>query len=539
MGNRAILYLRLSKEDLDKINVGDDSNSIKNQRLLLMDYAIEHDFEVVGVYSDDDESGLYDTRPDFERLIEDGKIGKFDVVIAKSQSRFTRNMEHLEKYLHHDFLLLGIRFIGVVDHTDTAIKGNKKARQINGLVNEWYCEDLSNNIRSVFKIKMKEGQFIASSTPYGYLKDPKNHNHLIIDPYASAVVKHIFELYLQGYGKGRIGNVLSNEGILRPSEYKRLVLGQNYYNPNEKATSIWSYQTVHQILNNEVYIGNMVQNKCCKISYKSKVKKALPKDEWITVSNTHEPIILYEIYDKVQKMQGRRTREVITTGKQDMFSFVLYCGDCHKSMERYHSGYKEKRFTGYTCKTYKRHGVRHCSMHKINAPDLERAVLESIKKETREILKPKDIQELRKFRVLNDTNLSQETSLTKVTNEIVSLEKHKKQLYEDYLEGILDKNDYINYKNDFAERITKLEHQKDQIKKEIDKKDVFEEQYDEWVEAFKDYINISELTRDIINELIEKIEVFEGGRIKIHYKFQNPFYAEDKGFSEEKMVSHS
>ena len=151
-GNRAVLYLRLSKEDIDKVNKGDDSASIKNQRLLLTDYALAHQFKVLHVYSDDDESGLYDNRPDFEKMMTDAKLGEFDIIIAKTQSRFSRNMEHIEKYLHHDLPNLGIRFIGVVDGVDTDNEENKKSRQINGLVNEWYCEDLSKNIRSSLKV---------------------------------------------------------------------------------------------------------------------------------------------------------------------------------------------------------------------------------------------------------------------------------------------------------------------------------------------------------------------------------------------------
>lgn len=249
--NRVALYLRLSKEDQDKLQKGDDSASIQNQRLLLTDYALERDYEIVEVYSDDDESGLFDTRPDFERMLRDAKLGKFNIILAKSQSRFSRNMEHIEKYLHHDFVNLGIRFIGVVDGADTANYGNKKSRQINGLVNEWYCEDLSNNIRSAFKAKMKAGQFLGSSCPYGYVKDPKDHNHLIIDDYAASIVRRIYYLYLQGNGKAKIGRILTEDGILIPSRYKREVLGIRYHNSHElETTKNWSYQTVHTILNN-------------------------------------------------------------------------------------------------------------------------------------------------------------------------------------------------------------------------------------------------------------------------------------------------
>ena len=178
-GNRAVLYLRLSKEDIDKANKGDDSESIKNQRLLLTDYALSKNFQIVEVYSDDDESGLYNDRPDFARMMNDAKLGKFDIIICKTQNRFTRNMSHAEQYLNHDLPLMGIRFIGVIDNVDTSVKGNKKSRQVNALVDEWYCESLSENIKTVFQQKMKAGQFLGAFAPYGYLKDPNNKHNFI------------------------------------------------------------------------------------------------------------------------------------------------------------------------------------------------------------------------------------------------------------------------------------------------------------------------------------------------------------------------
>ena len=216
---------------------------------------------IVNVYSDDDESGLYDDRPGFYKMMEDAKLGEFDIILAKTQARFSRNIEHIEKYLHHDLPILGIRFIGVADGVDTADESNKKTRQINGLVNEWYCEDLSKNVRSAFRAKKQAGQYVSASCPYGYIKDPLNHNHLIVDEYAADVVRQIFSLYLQGIGKAKIGRIIGERGILIPTLYKKEVQGMNFYNPNALSTTkVWSFQTIHQILNNEVYIGNLVQN---------------------------------------------------------------------------------------------------------------------------------------------------------------------------------------------------------------------------------------------------------------------------------------
>ena len=197
MNNKAVLYLRLSKEDRNKVNKGDDSESIINQRIMLSDYAMQHDFQVVKIYSDDDESGLYEDRPGFSQMMQDAQMGLFDTIIAKSQSRFTRNLEHSEKYLHHKLPLWGVRFIGVVDGVDTMDENNKMTRQVKGLTNEWYCETLSKNVRSVFLSKMNQGKFVGSSCPYGYMRDPEDHNHLIIDEYAASIVRKIFLLYLE------------------------------------------------------------------------------------------------------------------------------------------------------------------------------------------------------------------------------------------------------------------------------------------------------------------------------------------------------
>jgi len=523
-GNRAVLYLRLSKEDVDKVNKGDDSASIKNQRLLLTDYALAHKFKVLNVYSDDDESGLYDNRPDFEKMMVDAKLGKFDIIIAKTQSRFSRNMEHIEKYLHHDLPNLGIRFIGVVDGVDTDNEENKKSRQINGLVNEWYCEDLSKNIRSSFKAKMKDGQFLGSSCPYGYRKDSKNHNHLVVDEYAARVVRRIYKLYLSGYGKAKIGAILSSEGILIPTLYKRKVLGENYHNSKAlETTKTWSYQTIHTILNNETYVGHLIQNKVNTLSYKDKKKKILPKEKWIIVKNTHEPIIEQEVFDMVQKLQKNRTRSVGSMESNGIFSGLLYCADCKHAMSRKYARRGEKGFIGYVCKTYKTQGKQFCSSHSINIEDLEQAVLLSIKSEARKILRKEDIDELKKMQIYSKNERYCEMQLENIQNRIEKIEKFKRKTYDSYMEDLISKEDYINYISDYDNEIKELQAQQGVIKNKSDLQKELNAQYDEWVEAFKDYINIRKLTRDVVLELIEKIEVSNDSSITIYYKFQNPY----------------
>lgn len=522
--NRAVLYLRLSKEDADKVNKGDDSASIQNQRLLLTDYALAHNFKVVKVYSDDDESGLYDDRPDFEKMITDAKMGEFDIIIAKTQSRFSRNMEHIEKYLHHDLPNLGIRFIGVVDGVDTANEENKKSRQINGLVNEWYCEDLSKNIRSSFKAKMKNGQFLGSSCPYGYRKDPKNHNHLVIDEYAAKIVRRIFHLYLAGYGKQKIGSVLSSEGVLIPTLYKTKVLGENYHNAKViETTKNWSYQTIHTILNNETYVGNLVQNRVNTLSYKDKKKRVLPKEKWIVVKSTHEPIIEQEVFDKVQKMQKIRTRSMKSTEENGIFSGMLFCADCKHAMSRKYARRGDRGFIGYICKTYKTQGKSQCPSHSIDVEDLEYAVLQSIKNEASKILCKEDIDELQRMQTYQDSVCCYEMQLEEIQRQINKIQRFRKKTYDNFMEDLISKEEYKKYVAEYDKELEELKQQKIVIGEKSDLQKEIDSQYDEWVEAFKDYINIEELTREVVLELIDKIEVHEDNEIDIYYRFLNPY----------------
>lgn len=523
-GNRAALYLRLSKEDKDKLRAGDDSASIQNQRLLLTDYALDKNYQIMEVYSDDDESGLFDTRPGFEKMLTDAKLGKFDIVIAKSQARFSRNMEHIEKYLHHDFPNLGIRFIGVVDGADTALIGNKKSRQINGLVNEWYCEDLSANIRSAFKAKMKAGQYLGASCPYGYLKDPANHNHLIIDEYAAGIVRKIFTLYLKGYGKAKIGRILTEQGVPIPTLYKREVLGINYRNSKEMTTTkAWSYQTIHTILNNEVYLGCVVQNKFNNLSYKDKKHIKQPKEKWIRVEDMHEPIIEEDIFRKVQERQRIRTKSVDSRSADSLFAGILVCADCKHTMVRTYERRGNHRFTGYCCKTYKTQGKKMCESHAINYIQLQRIVLESIQKEAEKILTPDDIHELNQMKYIHEVKQDYSKQIRGLEAEIRHKSQYKKKTYQNYMDELITKEEYLSYIEEYDKEILVLQEQTKHLQKELEAQNTLKVQYDRWVEEFKDYIHVEELTREMVLELIEKIEVNRDSSINIFYKFHNPY----------------
>lgn len=220
---RVVLYLRLSKEDIEKPTKEAISESIKNQELMLCEEVKKHpNWRIVGVYCDEDFSGAGTYRPDFEKMIKLCENGEVDIVLCKSQSRFSRDMEIVEKYLHNKFTEWNVRFVSIVDNADTANKGNKKARQINALVNEWFLEDLSDNIKATFRTKWENGECTSSFAKYGFIKDPKNKNHLLIDPIASEIKKQIGNMILIGYGQDKIANILEEKKIPSPYEYKAM-----------------------------------------------------------------------------------------------------------------------------------------------------------------------------------------------------------------------------------------------------------------------------------------------------------------------------
>ena len=369
------VYCRLSREDEDRLH---ESESIQNQKLLLTDFAHEHSFEIYKTYCDEDYSGADRTRPAFCRMLSDAEKGMFQVILCKTQSRFTRDMEIVEKYLHGLFPLWGIRFIAVVDNVDTAQKGNKKARQISGLVNEWYLEDLSENIRTVFDQKRRSGLFIGSFAPYGYEKHPQCKNKLIVDDRAADVVRQIFRWSLEGYGKEGIAVMLNDSGVPNPTKYKKLS-GLNYVNANVKDDlGLWNKTTVGRILKSEIYLGTMVQGKRFKPSWKSEKMRDRPCGDWIRVEHTHEAIIDVEMFRAVQERLSV-CRRSDGRGEKHPLSGKVRCLDCGSVMSRTSNHAGDSQRTYLRCSRSKGKKIEAlCTRHSIRLDQLTEAVREKL-----------------------------------------------------------------------------------------------------------------------------------------------------------------
>ncbi len=316
---RCAIYCRLSKEDEEKQL---ESESIQNQKALLLQYARQRDWVVEQVYVDEDYSGVDRKRPAFCAMLTHAREHRFDVILCKTQSRFTRDMELVEKYIHYWFPIWGIRFVTAVDHVDTGLQGGKKARQINGLMNEWYLEDLSENIRAVLAHKRREGQYIGAFAAYGYRKDPADRHKLQIDPPAAAVVQKIYQWYLMGMGKQKIAERLNEKHIPSPAAYR-----------SGTDVGIWNKTAVGRILKNEIYTGVMVQGKRRKASYKSKQMQPVPPQDWVRVKGTHDAVESPEQFARVQQLLysksavQKKTAPLPLAGK-------IHCTVCGRALQK-------------------------------------------------------------------------------------------------------------------------------------------------------------------------------------------------------------
>ena len=502
---KAAIYCRLSKEDEYKIG---ESESIQNQKSMLIQYAIEKGFDIYQIYSDEDYSGIDRNRPAFNSMIQAASEHKFDVVLAKTQSRFTRDMELVEKYLHGKFIEWGIRFIAVVDHVDTNDTANKKSRQINGLINEWYLEDLSANVRSVLDHKRKEGLFIGSFARYGYCKDPNAKGKLIIDPEAAEVVRRIFSMALSGIGAHKIARILNDEKVPSPTAYKQQH-GIHYHiaakNPN---ADLWSSPTVYQMLHNQLYVGDMVQGRHKKVSYKSEKTIWLPQSQWIVVENPHEAIIDRGTFETVQMMLKERTR---SGGKGTIHPLAkkVVCGCCGSYMEQ--TGHQPK--ADGTQRRYVR-----CRMHQ-RAPEvcgnktctdmnaLENAVLERIRAYVADYFDPEKVTLPEQDDPIQQREYAKRDELKRLKSEVDRRRKAMQELYLDKVSGLIDTVQFSEMNQTFLEDVKNAETRINILEAELEQQQEETSVVQTQMQRVRELAQVSHLTRELAVLLVHRVVV--------------------------------
>ena len=442
---RAAAYLRLSIEDGDKA----ESNSIGNQRELIRDFAAERPgLHLVEEYADDGYTGTNFERPGFKRMMEDIKSGKINCIIVKDLSRLGRNYIEMGKYLEQIFPMMGIRFIAINDNYDNANTESSDSDSIvvpfKNLLNDSYCRDISIKVRSQLDMKRRKGEFIGGYAIYGYCKDKRNKNRLVVDEYAADIVRSIYRRKLEGMSAQAIAEQLNSENVLAPSEYKRLC-GLNYHSGFKAGTHAkWQAIQVLRILKNEVYTGTMVQGRRQKINYKIKKIRDVEESGWIRVPNMHEAIIPQKLFDTVQEVLKLDT--CASKGQQavNLFSGIVRCGGCGQNMVRRTVSKNGKKYIYLHCVT--NHNGLGCSSHLISESKLAEVVLAALQGKVQQISglehRLDEINEIPK----NERRLkSVEEHLKMLEQEEQKYQTLRRQLYEDMSSGIVSKEEYKEF----------------------------------------------------------------------------------------------
>ena len=452
-------------------------------------------------------------RPDFDRLIKDCESGKINLVLCKSQSRFSRDMGVIEYYLHNKFIEWGVRFVSIVDNADTNIESNKKSRQINGLINEWYLDDLSQNIKKSLKNKREDGLFMGSFASYGYERDEEGHK-LVVDPVAAEVVKKIFKMYADGYGYHRICEYLNNNNIPPRSVYKKQKGSKFVCSNCDLETVRWNPDTIAQMLKNEVYIDNLVQGKTTHVSYKNHKKKKVAEKDWIRCENAHEAIIDMDTWNKVQSILGTHYR-VKKNGQINYFTRKVYCSCCGKAFMRNEFKVKSEK-TGrrsyMQCKGNKKFHI--CDNNKsIRTDKLEEILLNAINDLLNNYYDKNNLKELYENGYEQDNNIESIKALIKekenLTKKINDNKNYYRNLFEEKVKGVLNEDmfqmmskDYFNEIENMMKRIEIIDMQIEELK--INKKE--KKQADD---ILKKYKHIKTLNKVILDEFIDKVYIGE------------------------------
>ena len=513
---KAGLYYRLSQED----ERAGESLSIENQKKILEKYAHENGFEIVDEYIDDGWSGTNFNRPGVQRLLEDAKNGRINVIIVKDLSRFGRNYIEVGQYTDYLFPTYNIRFIAVGDNVDSATTENTgmDMTPIMNVFNEWHAANTSKKIKAVIEANAKEGIYRCSYAPYEYIKGDDEKRLPVVDSEAAANVRRIFEMRASGVSPNHIAQTFNDEGILPPADYKEAKFGI----PNTRKTHhLWSVTAIKQIVTNPTYLGHLVQMRTTNVSYKNKKQIKRDPEDMVWVYNTHEAIVSQELWDKCREMeasvsQGKKNK----TGYVNPLSGLVYCADCGNKMYIKYNNTRHKRGgertyyrENFTCGSYSKFGERACTSHYIQIKILNQIVLADIRSKMSLVL----TDEKRAREEFISRNEKQNTAeinadkrkLTQSRRRLAELDKLIGSVYEDKVLGKIPEEvcinllqKYQNEKKSLTETVTELEQKAQTIRDDA-------ANADEFIRRLKAYMEVPELTREMCMELIEFITVDE------------------------------
>ena len=516
---RVGLYIRLSESDEDK-NYESESESIINQRNLLMDYVKTCGFTLVDEYVDDGFTGTNFDRPSFQRLLKDIENGRINCVITKDLSRLGRDYIQCGYYVEQYFPQKKIRYISILDQIDTFLESaNNDIAPFKALFNDMTSKDTSKKIRSILRNKKQQGKFIGSKPCYGYMRDPLDKGHLIPDPEVSSIVKNIFKMAYSGIGVSDIVSYLNDNKILSPSMYK------NIKSSSRQKVNVWTISSVNKLLKNRMYTGDMVQNVQTKLSYKSQKKVSLEKEFWIIVENTHEPLVSKVVFETLQNAPSR-IKNTRCNREKRLLENLLVCKECGNSLSvlyRKNKNYKDGKYWSVNCNKYARDPRRHlCYPHFFPYDKLEEKIIKVIKNTCQKYLDSLNIKELSKKMLLNKTREKKEKQKERqqLLNEIEELKRKSDALYDDKFKGIISVDTYMRLTSQVEKQISSLnsrvyeiDNEENQIKKDTKEISKYEEQ-------IKSLLNLDNPNRELIKTLVKNIYIDKDRNIEIQYRFK-------------------
>ena len=509
---RVGLYIRLSESDSNK-SYESESESIINQRDLLMSFVKQNEFTFVDEYIDDGFTGTNFDRPGFKRLIDDIEKGRINCVITKDLSRLGRNYVTCGYYVDEYFLLKKVRYIAVLDQVDTFLNnvGNEMI-PFKSVFNDMTSRDNSKKIRSILRNKKEDGKFIGSEPSFGYVRDPEVKGHLLPNPETAFIVKKIFKMSNDGKSVSDIASYLNDCKYPTPSLYKKKEGSKQKVNP------IWTISSVKKILKNQMYTGDMVQNVQTKLSYKSPKKVTLNKEAWIIVPNTHEPLVSKEVFFKVQNNVKRKPKTQFNREKR-LFENLIYCKECGNTLTVTYR--KKQGYWTINCNRYSRDPRRHlCYPHFMSYDKLEEALLATIKNTCKKYLDKLDIKALAKL--VNDKNSKKESNMA----EINYLNKRIKEcnfkidmLYDDKFKGNISEDTYKRLSRETEILLNQSKARLEELQS-IDKKKIDSAKgIKKYEEKIKELINLDKPSRELLQSIIDKIIIDKDRNIEIFYEF--------------------
>ena len=517
------IYCRLSRDD----DLAGDSNSIIHQKDMLTRYARERDFPNVSVYSDDGWSGTNFERPDWKRLISDIEAGKVGIVLVKDLSRVGRDYLRVGFYTEVTFPQNGVRFIAVNNGVDSANQSENDFTPFLNIMNEWYARDISKKRRISNKIKGNAGEPMGQP-PYGYIKDPNDPKHWIVDDEAAQVVRRVYSMTLEGFGTEQIAAQLEKDGVLTPRAYWLTKGIKRPGKGKQQPPTKWNSSTITKILSLQEYCGDILNFKTYSKSYKNKKRIDNDRENWVVFQNVHEAIIERAVYEQVQQKRGKIRKRRTNNGEHNMFSGLLVCADCGSNLHfHFNQGNPEIKY--FNCSNYKGNRGTCTSTHYVRVDFLEEVVLGEIRRLTKFASLYED--EFVKA-VIGHSQQAEQTDRKLKEKELKTLLARDEELdglferiYEDNVSGKLSDDRFAKMSRRYEDEQKELSEKIKKLRSEIEKQSSRSMTTDMFIGLVRKYTRARKLTPRMLNELVEKIEVFNAEkidgvweqRLRIHY----------------------